>query len=301
VVALKNPEAPASKKQLHKLGELLGVDTSNFNLTMQQSWDLIESLDSVLGDTTESIENLESLDNDNAFSEAHVQIVEGDQRGGKSVYAVKTIKEDWLKDAVRIFCEKELGMKCDVIRYFRKTRSAKIKILSFVETNIEQSDSEYIGKTIYIKIPEDYKLYSPKRIFSNIYILGVPFYYISSFREALRLLKKGFIRNGWLLLDEAHRGMSARNGMSKMGKEFVGEIYQFGKSLLDVIIITHHAIMIESLARLIPTKRVYCSYNKRTKKVSCQIREKGIEGTLVKEFYAPDWWDSYYTNQKVRA
>lgn len=283
MVQLAHPEAPASKKQLWALHELTGKDTQNWKLTMQQASDKIQELE------LKKIEQeLPAIidDTEQPFSEAHVTICEGDQRSGKSVYAVKTIFQAYYKDAVRIFCEKVLGIKVEVLNYKKKTRIAKIK---------------HDGRKKYIRIPENYKLKSPIRIFSNIHLFGIPYAYVPTFRHMLHWLKTGVIRDGWLLSDESHQGMSARNGMSVMGKEFVGQYYQFGKSLLDVIIITHHSRMIDYLARLVPTKRVHCTYEKRTHRVTYSMREKGKPGTVEYSFDAGEYFGNYRTNEKVNA
>ena len=280
---LKTPEAPATKKQLYRLGILTGQDTGDWRLTQQEASNRIDELE---------LKKIETdlpplpLDDSGAFSEAHVMIVEGDQRGGKTVFAAKTIFTAYLKDCVKIFCKDVLGIDVEVLNYNKKIRTAKIK---------------YDGVTKYIRVPDEYKLHSPMRIFSNVHLYGIPYVYIPSFRHMLHWLKTGFISKGWLLSDESHQGMSARNGMSAMGKEFVGQYYQFGKSQLDVIIITHHARMIDYLARLIPTKRVHCSYDKKTHRVSYALREKGVQGTREYSFDATQWFVNYLTNEKVNG
>jgi hypothetical protein len=282
--AIINPDAPATPKQLWTLHKLTGKDTREWNITKEEASEKIQQLE-LKKIENEAPELPKDVDGQ-PFTEAHVTIVEGDQRGGKTCYAVKTILQSYFKDCVRIFCEKVLEIKVEVLSYSKKTRVAKIK---------------YQGQTKYIKIPEEYKLKSPMRIFSNVHIYGVPYVIIPSFRHMLYWLKTGVLSNGWLLADESHRGMSARNGMSAMGKDFVGEYYQLGKSMLDVIIITHHARMIDYLARLVPTKRIHCSYDKKTFRVNYTVREKGVQGTRELSFDARPWFGNYYSNEKVKA
>ena len=283
MVQITNPDAPATKRQLWTIHELTGEDTRGWQLTKQQASNKIEELE--LKKIEHDLPAI-PLDDSQPFTEAHVQIVEGDQRGGKTAYAIKTIFTAYYKDCVKIFCKEVLGLDVEILSYKKRKRIAKIK---------------HIGKIKYIRIPDEYKLHSPMRIFSNIHIFGAPYFYIPSFRHMLYGLRTGKISKGWLLSDESHQGMSARNGMSAMGKEFVGQYYQFGKSLLDVIIITHHARMIDYLARLVPTKRVHCSYDKVTKRVSYSLREKGVPGTMEYSFDATEWWGNYYSNEKVNA
>jgi hypothetical protein len=278
-------EAPATKKQLSYLSDLTGIDYSDAKLTMRQASNKIENCElaklekDLLKDNTD-------MSDDEPFSEAKVTLVNGDQRGGKTVFAVGKIKDSYFNDCVKIYCEDVLGIDCDVVAYYCSDRMAKIK---------------YKGKKQYIQIPEDYKLQSPMKIFSNIHLYGFPYVYIPSYRHMLKWLQNGIIRDGWLLMDEAHRGMSARNGMSTEGKDWVGEIFQFGKDLLNVIIITHHAKMIESLARTVPTQRVSTTYDEKTHKVTYTLRKKGQEGTEEHSFDASQYFGNYRTNEKVNA
>jgi hypothetical protein len=281
---LKNPEAPATKKQLSYLSDLLGIDCLEMKMTMQQASNKIEKLE--LDKLEKDLENNISLEDDDPFSEAHVTICNGDQRSGKSIYAVGRIKDSYFADCVRIYCEEVLKINCEVKSYYCKDRVAKIK---------------YNGKKQYIQISKDYELKSPMRIFSNIHLYGFPYVYVPSYRHMLKWLKQGIIRDGWLLMDEAHRGLGARNGMSEAGKEWVGEMYQLGKSKLDVILITHHARMIESLARLIPTQRVSTTYDKETRRVTYSLRKKGQSGTEEHGFDASQYFGNYKTNEKVNA
>jgi len=280
---LRNPYAPATDKQLYALHQLTGKDTRNWELTMQQASDKIEELE--LKKLEQEFASVK-VDESQPFDEPHIQIVEGDQRGGKSVYAVKTIFTDYNKDAIKIFCKNVLGIDVDVLNYKKGKRIAKIR---------------HQGVKKYIHITEQYKLWSPKRVFSNIHLFGIPYVWAPSFRHMLHWLKIGFISDGWLLSDESVHGMSARNGMSAMGKEFVGQYYQFGKSKLDVIIITHHARELDYNARLIPSKRIHCTYEKTTFRVTYSMREKGKPGTVEYSFDAREWFGNYLTNEKVNA
>jgi hypothetical protein len=288
MVVLSNPSSPATKTQLSRLKELTGKDFEDSGITKQKAWDLIEDYE--LKRAEDEAPDLDSINNDNAFQKPEISLVEGEQRSGKSCYAVKTIITDWYKDAVRVFLDKEYGIKAEVLDYYKKTRSAKVL---------------YNRKKIFIKIPDDYELMSPIKIFSNIHLLGVPFVYIPTFRHAISWLKKGFINGGekyaWVLLDEFQKGASARGSQSAMNKDFLPEFYQFAKSSLKVIMIAHLSRLIDWTARTIPNKWVSCSYNERTRRITYETRERGIDGSATRSFYAPDWWTNYWTKEKVRT
>jgi ribosomal protein L7Ae-like RNA K-turn-binding protein len=218
------------------------------------------------------------------FSEPHIVIVEGAQRSGKSVYAVATVIDAYRKDCIRIFCEQVLKIKCIVKAYYPKERIAKIKIN---------------GQAKLIRIPEDYKLKSSMRIFSNIHLYGVPYVYVPSFTVLADWLKRGIVSNGYLIMDEAHVGMSARGGMTKLGKDLVTQCMQFGKSKLDVLMITHMPRLIDWVGRTIPTKQVSCSYNAKNHKVEYSYRKKGIPGVQEHSFDASQYFGNYRSNEKV--
>lgn len=287
MVQLKNPEALATDRQKFRIHQLTGEDTKDLDMTMQQASNKIEELElDVLENDLPQNNNDIPIGEQTPFTEAHVTIVTGDQRGGKTTYAIGKIVDSYKKDCVSIYCQKVLNLDCQVKAYYDDKRVAKIKA----------------GKTLkYIYIPQSYKLYSPMRIFTNLHIYGIPCEYIPSFRHMLHGLKTGHISNGWLLADEAHRGMSARNGMSSMGKDWVGEYFQFGKSHLDVMLLTHFPRMIDYLARLVPTIFVHCRYDPKTYKVIYTMRKKGEQGEKEHSFYAPQYFKYFRTDEKVNA
>ena len=81
MVVIRNPDAPATAKQLWALHELTGEDTRNWQLSKQEASDRIEALE--LKKVERELPQAE-VDEGEPFSEAHVRIVEGDQRSGKT-------------------------------------------------------------------------------------------------------------------------------------------------------------------------------------------------------------------------
>lgn len=279
VAKLRNPDAPASSRQIYKLNSL-GVEFEE-NITMQEASDLIE--DAELEALPDVIDTDVEYDDD-PFTEAHVTMVNGDQRSGKTTYAVAIVRDAYDKDCVKIFFKKVMKKDVEVLSYDRRYRVAKI---------IDN------GERKLVKIPKEYKMYSPMRIFSRIHLYGIPYVHVPSYRHMLKWLKRGFISNGWLIADEAHKGLSARAGMTREGRQWVGELFEFGKSKLDVMLITHMPRMIEWVARTVPTKRVSCTYNAKTKIITATIKRRGKTGTQDIEIFAPLYWGNYKTNEKV--
>jgi hypothetical protein len=226
------------------------------------------------------------LDDSGAFSHARIAIVNGSMRSGKSVYCVAKIREAYDKDCILIYCRDILKIDCEVKAYYREDRVAKIKHKNVLK---------------YIEIPKSYELKSPMRIFSNIHLYGIPYVYVPTFKHMLVWLKNGFISDGFLLIDEAHVGMSARGTQTLEGRAWVSQIFQLAKSQLEVFLITHEARMIDLLARFAPTKRVFCEYDEKTKRVNYTLKEKGVQGEKKHSFYAPQYWGNYRTSEKVNA
>ena len=218
------------------------------------------------------------------FTEAHVTIIEGDQRSGKTNTAVARIKDAYDKDCVRIYCEDVLHLNCVVKNYNRKTRVAKIR------NN---------GSLKLLTIPLSYKLHSPMRIFCNFHLYGIPFIFCPTFNHTLAWLKQGIIVNAWLVMDEAYVGMNARSCMQALGKELANQYWQLGKMQLDVIIVTPMARLVDWELRTIPTEHIHCFYTPKTHKITLTIRKKGVSGERKLDYDARQYWKYFRTNERI--
>ncbi len=281
MVELKTPDAPATDKQLWKIHELTGEDTRSLKLTMKQASDTIELL------SNEKYEmEKDSIVDDTPFTETHCFIIEGDPRSGKTTYAVGKVRDAYGKSCAEIYCGEILKISCEVKAYYWNDRVVKIK---------------HNGQIKLIQIPKSYHLHSPMRIFSNIHLFGIPYVYVPNFPTMLHWLEIEFIRDGYLIMDEAHIGISARSGMSSQGRGFVDQYFQFGKSKLDVFMITHMARLIDWTARTVPTTRVHTTYDPKTRRVHYTMKKKGEHGTKEYSFDATQYWQNYRTNEKVKS
>lgn len=277
---IKSPEAPATKKQLYRLQELTG----GWKLNKQMASDIIQVME--LNRLAQDRDAQKMDYSDVPFEEPRVWIVEGEQRSGKTCTGVAKIVDAYHLDCVRIYCEEVLKIKCEVKSYDSRHRVAKIK---------------QEGQIKVVSIPLNYKLHSPMRIYSNIHLFGVPYVFCPSFRHILYWLKSGFMTHGWLLMDEAHVGINARASMTELGQEMEKQSFQYGKAMLNVIIITHMARMIDWTARTIPTERLSCSYDKKTKYITYTMRKKGERGTREISYFAPQYFPYYWTNERINA
>lgn len=284
-VALRNPTAPVSSRQLYRLQQL------SDKMTMQEASDMIGTLETrasrnmaIAPAVISQIEQRKKAYVRPPFTEAHVAIVEGDQRQGKTSSAVARIVDAYHNDCVRLYCQNILHIECVPKGFNYKTRMAKIK---------------YKGLLKRLEIPKEYKMRSPMPIFSNVKLYGIPYYFAPSFRHILAWLKQGIITNCWLLADEAYVGMNARSSMQALGKELANQYWQFGKMQLDVIIVTPMARLIDWELRTIPTEHIRCQYNPKTEKITLAVRKKGVQGERKLDYDAPYYWRFYDTNQRI--
>lgn len=218
------------------------------------------------------------------FSEAHVTICEGDPRQGKTCTAVARVRDAYDKDSVHVYCEEVLKVKCEVKSYNRHTRVAKIR---------------YNGGLKLLRVPPNYKMHSPMKIFSNTPLYGIPYVFLPTFEHMMEWLKQGIIADGWLIVDEAQVGMNARACMTELGKELAKLYHQFGKMQLDVVIVVPMARQIDYLLRTVPTERIHCTYDARTKKITLLIRKRGVQGEKRVGYYAPEYWPNFDTSWTV--
>ena len=276
-ILLKTPDAQATPKQLYKLHQLTGEDTSNSKLTMQQASDAIDKL------TNGQIPIVQD-DAPLPFNEAKVTLIEGDQGSGKSVTAVGMVVDSWYRACIVNYL-KESGIEGICKGYDRIHRIARIKTKT---------------GTKLIRIPQEYELHSSLRIFANFHLYGIPFVYIPSFGHLLQWLKAGLIVNAILLIDEYYIGGNARDCMSAFGKELEKQSFQMRKMQLEVSLITPIASLIDKYARLTPTKHILCSYDKKRYEVTLTVKEKGVRGSRVlPPFDARQYFPFYWTNERI--
>ncbi len=281
------PKVPATSRQLWRLHELTSKDTRTWDLSMQEASDMIDGLQRQgvpQALTNNKVNEAVSVTGRASFTEVHVTLVEGDQGGGKSNFGVARIRDNYEKDCVRIYCEKVLHIRCIVKSYDRDNRVAKIKHNNLIKL---------------IRIPKEYKLWTPRRVFANIHLYGIQFCFCPSFEHIMKWLKDGTMVDAWLLVDESYVGMNARESMNALGKELEKQYFQLRKMQLDVILITPMARLIDWTLRTIPTEHVHCSYDKRTHKITIKIRKKGEQGERIVYFDGRPYWKNFKTNERI--
>lgn len=283
MVKIKNPDAPATKRQLYRICQLTGGDTRGWDINMRKASNIIEALE--LEDNANN-RKLVIPEGVAPFEEAKVTLIDGDQRSGKTCTGVAKIVDRYYQDCVRIYCKDVPKLDCDVKSYDWRSRVAKISVGGVVKAFV---------------IPESYKLRSYMRIFSNLHLFGIPYVFVPSFRHCLKWLKMGFMSYGWFLMDEAQVGINARSSMTEVVKEMEVQSFQYGKAMLNVIMIAHIPRLVDWTARTIPTEKLSCTYDKRTKMVTYTRRKKGEPGIKEVTYYAPQYWPFFWTNERINA
>jgi len=282
MVILKTPDAPATSRQLWRLHQLTGDDTSDLKLTMQEASERIGKL--------ENRENKVALPpqfsrNKTPFNYAHVAFITGEQGGGKSVTAVARVRDNYDKDCIKVFCENVLGIKNFVVKsYDRRSRMAKIR---------------YDGSLKLLHIPKSYKLYTDLKIFCNFHLFGIRYRFIPSFQHLAKWLNDGTISDGWLIIDEYYLGGYARESMSALARRLSQLSQQFRKRQLEVIIMCQLARMADWTMRITPTEHISCDYNPVNHRVTLKIRKKGVKGEKTLSYDPRPYWGNYWTNELV--
>ncbi len=284
---IKNPDAPASSRQLMKLKTLTGKDWREADLTMQEASDYIDQFEAkggIVAFESEQIDRFVIPTGQKPFTEPQVTLVTGAQRSGKSNTAVGRVVDASDNTAVEKFCLDEYGMKVVCKGYDRKSRIARIKVGQ---------------QKRYIRIPEWYKLQSPLKVFANFHLFGIPYVYCPSFRFIVDGLKSGLITDGYLLMDEYYMGGYNRESMRSLPRALAQLSNQYAKGMLRVTMIAPIANQLDWTARLAPTEVIETEFNKYTKIVTCRIKKKGVPGVKLVSYYAPRYWKHYWTNEKI--
>jgi hypothetical protein len=294
-MTISNPEAPATFKQKKYIGSILGVELpKNSKLNMQLASDIIETFELSKIDYNEKSRNLQS-NGKSPFTEAKVTFVAGEQGSGKSITAVARIIDAHDGKCVELWCEKYLKEKVICKSYNRTTRIAVI-IQNGVKKAIRIPDKYDIQEPMRV---DDYEK-CPFRIFSNCHLYGVVYKFIPSFRHLILWLKRGIIKDCYLLLDEYYMGGSARGSMTTIGKELTNQNQQFRKGQMHVTIITPIDRLAEWSSRLTATERIDAeNFDKKTGIVTINIKRKGVQGTKVVRYNSLYYRRFYNTNERI--
>ncbi len=281
-IAIKNPNAPATERQLWKLHTLTNKDTRALDITMQQASDLIDKFN----EPSQALQTPQKVHTERGmpFQYAHVTFITGEQGSGKSVTAVARVRDAYDKDCVRVYCHDKLGINCMVKWYNRSSRTAKI---------------EHNDRAKLVHIPVNYKMVSSLKIYCNFHLFGMKYTFIPSFDYLAKWLDDGTIRDGYLIIDEYYLGGFSRESMKALTRKLAQLSQQFRKRMLEVIVMCQLARMADWTMRITPTEHISCNYDVSIHKVMLEIRKRGIKGLRKLSFNPRPYFKNYWTNEIV--
>jgi hypothetical protein len=219
------------------------------------------------------------------FAYAHVTIVSGDQGGGKNTTCVARVRDAYDGDCIKIYLQDVRGIdNVKVLSYDRHSRIAKI---------------HYKGVDKLIRIPIEYKLHSPMKIFSVLHLYGIPHVYCT-WGQIVEWLNGDAIKDAWLLLDQYEIAGNAREGMGALGKYLEKKSYQFRKRHLEVYVLVPMERLADWTMRGIATERIYCTRDENTNMITLKIKKKGVRGTRTVTYYASEYWRNFDTDEEIR-
>lgn len=147
-----------------------------------------------------------------------------------------------------------------------------------------------------VRIPSDFQINTPVKIFANYHLYGIPYVY-ASFKEVLNFINTDMMINSKWVIDEGWLGAEARRGGSALSVLITEYAQLMRKMGIDLYWITQHARFLDWRIRYIAKRKILTKYNKETKMTRLLIQDlvKGTEKVI--HYYAPIYWRYYDTNE----
>lgn len=147
-----------------------------------------------------------------------------------------------------------------------------------------------------VRIPPDFEINSPVKIFANYHLYGIPYVY-ASFKEVLSFMNSDMMLNSKWVIDEGWLGAEARRGGSALSVIITEYAQLMRKMGIDLYWITQHARFLDWRIRYIAKRKILTKFNKETQQCRLLIQDL-IKGTeKVVHYYAPIYWRYYNTNE----
>ncbi len=224
---------------------------------------------------------------------ADVKLILGDQGAGKTVTGVALAKDDYYEQLTGIQSPSGEIIKARCLnvndKIYLEKRGISPDIFRYVRVF---SDDDKESKII--KIPKDYTVVSPVRIFANFTLFGFKYVPIN-LADVVQYLNSDLFTNAWILSDESVM-TSARNSMTAVGKLLAGLGATIRKRDLHFCQMSQYNRMIDWQFRAFATTRILCSFDEITKVVTCDITERGQPRRSV-SYWAPPYWKNFDTNE----
>jgi hypothetical protein len=165
-------------------------------------------------------------------------------------------------------------------------------------TIIEGDQGSGKSNTAVGMVVDDYKKDNTRRIYANFHLYGVRYMYLP-LPVLLEYLNSDLIRDAWVLVDEGYIEGDKRDSMNSLAKTVTKFRNQIRKRKIDFVLIAPDSTELDFRWRKVATKRILCTYNPKTKRITMYIKKKGVTRTKVVSYYAPQYW-KYFRTDEVR-
>jgi len=230
-------------------------------------------------------------------AKADARLVTGDLRSGKTCFIVGSAKDDYYLNLNGLVVPNNSGqiIKAGALKQ-DDWDELKRKGIKFHPFKYVKVFSEDMRQSKVIRIPKDYLVWSPVKIFSNFHLYGLR-YALIGITQILEDINGNTIEDAWFLSDEA-AWLDKRQNMSMegktMGSEFISSI---GKRRLHFLQTVPYQNFIEGRYIQIATIRVLCKYDPGTNIITADVKDGGNPSQSV-DIYAPYYWPNYNANER---
>lgn len=281
---LRNPDNPATDRQLYKLHQLTGEDTREWELTMAQASDRISALE--VGIEVQQQSQWQPIPQEweeylkNPMSYADVRLFFGDQRSGKSISAVACVIDDYYKYATHAVSPEGEVLKVRALNEMeQKYLQASVKSggmgIRYDHLRHMRVFNDDGTRSKIAEIPQEFTVLSPVKVFANRTLYGiryVPFDVV----KFLSYINTDLMTAGWFILSESVL-INKKDTMSNMGRfmEWFGA--ECGKRHLRMIVDMQYRRMLQSIFHLYATTTVECTYDSETTRVYLEVNNSSPE------------------------
>jgi hypothetical protein len=241
--------------------------------------------------------------------ESDIKLIVSKQGHGKTTTFVAMVVDDALKHIKAIRPPypnapdlKVEPLKPEDIEIEEINRSKRIKWVK--GTNIEY-DIDIVRlylpneKPRIIRIPEDHIIIPSFNVYYNLSLFGIEYTKLT-LSEIIEGLDDGAITNGWLGIDQAEVGGSARDSMTSVTKTIMKETSQFRKGGLHVVFIYTSWQEADIILKLKRTELISCKMDYKTNMITVTSQKEGESRESNHDFYAPPYFRFFDTGERVK-
>ncbi len=228
---------------------------------------------------------------------ADERLILGDQGAGKTCSAVAFIKDDYYKQLNGIKSPSGETIKASILSQKDKDYLTDCKIFPdvFKYVRVFLDDGT---KSKIIRIPQDYLVVSPVKIFSTIHLYGLRYKFIT-IADVIQFINSDLFIDAWILSDESAM-TSARNSMTAVGKLMAGLGAQVRKMDVHFCQTAQYYRMVDWEFKAFATMTVLCSYDEKTRMITLDVKERG-KNPWSRSYWAPAYWKNFKTKERAKV